>query len=103
MIEVRLTEEQANRIKHSPDLIRLCDPHGHLLGLFKPEVTEEALAELKRRAKSPGPWYTGDQINRRLDALQEERDRAGRLDESRVVEILQRMDEIDPGEMRSGA
>ena len=103
MIEVRLTEEQANRIKQSPDLVRLCDPHGHLLGLFRPEITEAALAELKRRARSPGPWYTGDQLNRRLDALQEERDRAGRLDDNRVADILKHMDETDPGEMRSGA
>ncbi|MFO0968795.1 MAG: hypothetical protein U0793_24840 [Gemmataceae bacterium] len=101
MIELRLTEEQAGIVRRAPDTVRLCGPDGQLLGLITPVLTDEFVAELKRRARSPGPWYSSEQTDRRLDALEEERKKTGRLDERRMNEILAHFDRIDPGKMRA--
>ena len=66
----------------------------------EPELTPEMIAELKRRAESPGPWYWGEQVQARLRALQEEWDRTGGFDEVYMREFLARLDKADPGHMR---
>ncbi len=64
-----------------------------------PELTPEMIAELKRRAASPGPFFTGEQIQARLKALEEEWDRTGGFDEEYVRQFLARLDTADPGHM----
>jgi hypothetical protein len=65
-----------------------------------PKLTPEMIAELKRRAASPGPWYTSAQVQARLRALQEEWDRTGGFDEAYLREFLARLNAADPGHMR---
>ena len=77
------------------------DPDGKEWGRLEPRPTGEEIAELKRRAASPGPWYTGAQVQGRLQALQEEWDRSGGFDEAYALEFLKRLNDADPGHMRS--
>jgi len=65
-----------------------------------PEFTPEEIAEFKRRAASPGPFFTGEQVQDRLRALQEEWVRMGGFDHVYMKAFLARLDAADPGHMR---
>ncbi|MBL8800244.1 MAG: hypothetical protein JNM56_40560 [Planctomycetia bacterium] len=101
MVQVILTEEQTRRLKQSWETVQLCDPQGSIICTVQPEMTPEFIAELKRRAASPGPWFTGAQVQARLRALQEEWDRTGGFDHAHMQTILARLDEADPGHFRA--
>jgi uncharacterized protein YmfQ (DUF2313 family) len=100
MPELILTAEQAGAIAGALGPVVVRDPNGQVLGHLEPKLTPEAIAELKRRAASPGPWFTGSQVQARLQALQEEWDRTGGFDEKYMREFLARLDEADPGHFR---
>jgi hypothetical protein len=100
MPELILTQEQADLVAKAFGPLPVRDPNGVVLGRLEPELTPEKIAELKRRAASPGPWYTGDQVRARLRALQEEWDRTGGFDEAHLHKFLERLDAEDPGRMR---
>jgi uncharacterized protein YmfQ (DUF2313 family) len=101
MVQVILTEEQVRLMREALGKpVQLCDPTGKVLVQIEPEMNQEFIAELKRRAASPGPWYTGEQVQARLRALQEEWDRTGGFDEAYMRDFLQRLDAADPGHMR---
>jgi uncharacterized protein YmfQ (DUF2313 family) len=95
-----LTEEQATVIASAREPVQVCDPAGKVLATIKPAFTAEELAEARRRVASPGPWYTSQQVQARLKALQEEWDRTGGFDEAHLREFLARLDAADPGHMR---
>src|SRR5262249_58147988 len=92
MPELILTDEQARVVTQSFVLITVRDRGGRVLGRLEPELSPELVAELKRRAASPGPVYTGEQVQARLRALQEEWDRTGGFDEQHMREFLARLD-----------
>jgi uncharacterized protein YmfQ (DUF2313 family) len=100
MADLVLTEEQAKIVAQAHGPLTVRDVRGNLLGRLEPELTAEMIAELKRRARSPGPRYTGAQVQARLQALQEEWDRTGGFDKAYMHEFLKRLDETDPGHMR---
>ncbi len=77
------------------------DAKEKIIGHLEPELTPELIAELKRRARSPGPWFTGTQVQARLRALQEEWERMGPFDEARMKKILAELDATDPGHIRT--
>jgi hypothetical protein len=67
---------------------------------FPPEVIEaarggrvvwEMVEECKRRLASDGPWYTGEQVEADLRALQAEWDRTGGFDETYMYAFLERL------------
>jgi hypothetical protein len=64
-----------------------------------PEISPEMIQELKRRAATPGPRYTGAQVQARLRALQEEWDRTGGFDLAHMQDVLKRLNDADPGRM----
>ncbi len=99
--ELILTEEQAKIVAQALGPVAVRDSNGKVLGHIEPKPTPEMIAELKRRAASPGPFYTGEQVQARLRALQEEWDRIGGFDEAYMQEFLARLDAVDPGHMRS--
>ena len=87
-----LTEEQAQLVAQARAAIPVHDHQGKVVGYLEPtELTPQELAELKRRAKSPGPRYTGGQVQARLRALQEEWDRKGGFDPAYMQEFLDRL------------
>jgi hypothetical protein len=101
MVQVVLTEEQARLLEQKAcESVQLCDPTGRVVRTVPPKYTAEQIAEFKRRAASPGPWYTGQQVQARLQALQEEWDRTGGFDEDYMREFLDRLNAADPGHMR---
>jgi hypothetical protein len=101
MPELILTDEQARIVTQAMGPVSVRDAKGTMLGRIEPTLTPEMIAELKRRARSPGPWYTGEQVQARLRALQEEWDRTGGFDEAHMLELLKRLDAADPGHTRS--
>jgi len=100
MGELILTEEQAKIIAAACGPVSVRDQQGNLVGCLEPTLTPELIAELKRRAASPGPFFTGTQVQSRLRALHEEWDRLGGFDEAHMHELLARLDAADPGHMR---
>lgn len=100
MPELILTDEQAALVSQALEPIAVLDKKGVVLGQIQPRLVSETIAELKRRAASPGPWYTGTQVQTRLRALQEEWDRKGGFDERYMSEFLQRLNAEDPGQTR---
>lgn len=125
MVLLRLTEEQAEQLRQAlSQPVQLCDPRGEVLGWVEPvhqknseplelcdssgavvgrfetPLTKEYVAQLKKKARSAGPWYTGEQVQRRLQALQAERERIGDFDEAHMRDLLKRLNGEDPGHMR---
>ena len=100
MLQLVLTDEQAKIVTQAFGPVSVLDATGKVLGRLEPRLTPEMIAELKRRAASPEPWYTGAQVQSRLQALQEEWDRTGGFDEAYMHEFLKRLDATDPGHMR---
>ncbi len=100
MVRISLTQEQVRRIWNHLEPVQLCDPQGTVVCTLEPDSSKGFLAELKRRAASPGPWYTGEQVQARLQALQAEWDRTGGFDEDYMREFLARLNEANPGHMR---
>ncbi len=100
MVQIMLSEEQVRRVRQLLEAVQLCDPEGKVVCTLNPEHSKEFIAELKRRAASPGPWYTGDQVQARLRALHEEWNRTGGFDEVYMREFLARLDDEDPGHKR---
>lgn len=101
MQQIILTDEQAKVVTSALNPVAVCDGKGRILGTITPIWTEKDIVEAKRRAASSGPWYTGKQVQARLQALQQEWDRTGGFDEKYMHEFLQRLDAADPGHMRS--
>ena len=100
MSELILTEEQANIVASASGPIPVRDTKGRILGHLEPKLTSEIIAELMQRAESPGPWYTGEQVQARLRALQDEWDRTGGFDSDYMYKFLASLDQKDPGHMR---
>jgi hypothetical protein len=100
MPELILTAEQTQVVIKSLGPVTVRDANGNVLGHLELPLTPEMIAELKRRAASPGPFFTGAQVQARLRALQEEWDRTGGFDEAYLEQFLARLDAADPGHMR---
>jgi uncharacterized protein YmfQ (DUF2313 family) len=100
MTKLILTEEQVRILIEALEAVQVCDPAGRVLTTIEPGLSAGILAEVKKRAASPGPWYTGAQVQARLRALQEEWDRTGGFDEAYLHAFLDRLNAADPGHMR---
>jgi hypothetical protein len=62
----------------------------------EPNFTPEQIAEMRRRARAPGPVYSGQQIMDRLRAWEEEWQRTGGFDAEYLKAFRARQDEDDP-------
>ena len=77
MVIINLTPEQAQLMQNTQEEIYLHDPLGKTLGYVKKlpketSITAEEIEEYRRRAKSPGPWYTFEEVLAKLKALEAE-------------------------------
>jgi hypothetical protein len=102
MVQITLTDEQAKLVA-ALDAVRVPDPRGNVLGHIEPVLTPVMIAELKPRAREPGPRYTGEQVQARLRALEDEWQNTGGFDEACIREFLNRLNARDPGHTRPGA
>ncbi|HEV3236620.1 MAG TPA: hypothetical protein VGZ25_06500 [Gemmataceae bacterium] len=100
MTQLILTEEQASLLRQALEPLQLCDPQGNVLRTLEPAESQEVIAELKRRAASPGPRYSGDQVQARLLALESEWNRTGGFDKTYLLDFLGRLNQADPGHTR---
>ena len=98
MSELILTAEQALVVRQAKDkTIKVRDPAGKLVAEITPEWHQEFIGELKRRAASRGPWFTGAQVQAHLKALDEEWARTGGFDQAYMRAFLDRLRQADPG------
>ena len=58
MPEVILTEDQVRIVAESFGPVIVRDPSGNELGRLEPKPSPKEIAELKRRAASPGPFFS---------------------------------------------
>jgi hypothetical protein len=100
MPQIVLTDEQVRTIEQANELVMVTDSRGNAYTPIRLELTAEQVAELKRRAATPGPTYTSDQVRRRLQALQAEWDRTGGFDHAYRREFMKKLDETDPPQIR---
>ena len=100
MPELILTPEQVRVLATAYAPVPVKDPGGTVVGHIDPVLTPEKVAELKRRAASPGPWYTGAQVQARLQDLEAEWERTGGFDAAHAQSLLKRLNEQDPGHVR---
>jgi hypothetical protein len=102
MKRIVLNDEQMKVLAEAQNQVEVRDSGGHFVGFLRlVEITPAEIEEAKRRLASPGPWYTGEQVQARLQALEQEWDRTGGFDEAYMHEFLKRLDAADPGHMRS--
>jgi uncharacterized protein YmfQ (DUF2313 family) len=99
--KIKLTADQVQLVCRATSSIQVCDPQGKVLGTADPALFPEFIAELKRRAAAPGPFFTSAQVRSRLLALQAEWDRIGGFDENYLHEFLAKLDAADPGHFRN--
>lgn len=96
-----LNDEQMKVLSEAKKQVEVRDGGGRLVGYLQfVGFTEAEVEAAKRRADSPGPWYTGDQVQARLQALEREWERTGGFDETYMREFLKSLDDADPGHMR---
>jgi hypothetical protein len=96
MAEIVLTEEQAAIYRQANEPVKVRDTNGIMLGTLDPGLTPEFIAEMKRRAKAPGPRYTGAHVQRMLQFLDKAWEREGPFDASRMRELLVQFRAQDP-------
>jgi hypothetical protein len=68
-----------------------------------PALTPEQIAEMTRRARGPGPFYSGDFVIARLRALEQEWERTGGLDAEQLKAFRAKLDEEYPPHYRVSA
>src|SRR5438067_184327 len=96
MAEIVLTEEQTKQLAGRPIPVVVKDATGRVIGQFEAAPSPEWIAEMKRRAASPGPWYSSKAVTAMLDALQTERDRIGPFDAAYAAEFVRKLEEAEP-------
>src|SRR5262245_59644108 len=96
MPEIMLTEEQAKQLAGTVARVEVKDNFGRVIGYVDPLPTPEFIAEMKRRAATPGPRYSGAAVRAMLDALQAERDRIGPFSAEYAKEFVARLEQSDP-------
>ncbi len=67
--------------------------------IFSPEE----IAEARKRLRSPGPFYFGEQVQDHLRALEQEWERTGGFDTEYLKAFLARLAEEDPPHYRVSA
>ena len=98
MPEIVLTEEQLKQLGSRPIPVVLKSPAGQVVGHLDPLPSPEFIAELKRRAATPGPRYSSASVTAMLDALQAERDRIGPFSAAYALDFVRRLEASDPEE-----
>jgi hypothetical protein len=69
MTQIILTDQQAAALLASDGQVRLCDADGKTVGLAQLVFTAAQLAEIRRRAREAGVWYTTEEVLAHLESL----------------------------------
>lgn len=74
MTTISVPRSVAEALAKAKGLISVVDEYGNLLGSFSPaataaeELSPEQIADIKRRLRGSGPWYTTEQVLAFIDA-----------------------------------
>jgi hypothetical protein len=70
MIQVVLSDEQANAVRDALEGVELRDRCGELIGYVSPPLSRAVVEESRRRLHSNGPWYTTQEVLAHLNSLE---------------------------------
>lgn len=88
MTQIILTTDQAKLYHQAKEPVQICDTQGQVLGTLPPVFSAEFIADLKRRAASPGPWYSGEDLRAMFRLLENTWTKEGGFDDSRLKVIM---------------
>ena len=88
MTQIVLNPDQVNLYHQAKEPVQVCDPQGKILGILPPDYSAEFIAELKRRAAAPGPWYSGDEVQAMFQFLEDAWSKEGGFDDARRKELM---------------
>jgi hypothetical protein len=88
MTQIVLTPDQVELYHQAREPVQVCDTEGNVLGTLPPDCSAEFIQEQKRRAASPGPWYSGDDVQAMFRMLDETWSKEGGLDNARLKQLL---------------
>lgn len=69
MLEIVVTDEQVKIITDAKGPVKVVDAAGHVLGIIvhsPRDETPEEIEAMKRRARTPGPVYTTEEVIKHL-------------------------------------
>jgi len=69
MTQVVLNQEQSAIVAKSLVPVQVCSPSGEVLGIIEPAVTQEEIAEARRRLASDQPRYRTPEVIEYLESL----------------------------------
>jgi hypothetical protein len=70
MLQIVLTDEQANVVATALKPVQLCDPQGNVLAVIPPTWTEADIAEAKRRLAANERRYSTAEVLAYLKSLE---------------------------------
>ncbi len=88
MPQITLTPEQATLFHQSKEPVAVCDTNGKIIGVLPPDYSVEFIADLKRRANSGGPWYSGAEVQSMFQFVEAAEKREGILSKDRVDSLV---------------
>jgi hypothetical protein len=88
MTKIVLTPDQASLYHQAKEPVQICDTQGTVLCTLAPVLSAEFIAEQKRRAASPGPWYSGEDVQAMFRFLEDAWKKEGAFDDSRLHQLL---------------
>jgi hypothetical protein len=88
MTQIILTPDQLKLYHQAKEPVQVCDNEGKVLATVMPDHSAEFIAEMKRRAASPGPWFTQGDIQAMFRFLEDAEAKEGKLDEQRLRILL---------------
>jgi hypothetical protein len=69
MSQLILSQEQSQIVAKSLVPVQVCSPSGEVLGVIEPAVTEEDVAEARKRLASDQPRYRTAEVLEYLESL----------------------------------
>lgn len=88
MTQIILTPDQMKLYHQAKEPLQVCDTEGKVLATVMPDHSAEFIAEMKRRAASPGPWFTQDDIQAMFRMLEETEAKEGKIDKARLDSLM---------------
>jgi hypothetical protein len=88
MTQIVLSPDQAKLYHQATAPVQVCDPHGKVLGTLPPGYSAEFIAEQKRRAASPDPWYSGDDVQAMFRSLEAAELKEGSINDARLKQLV---------------
>jgi hypothetical protein len=70
MLQIVLTDEQANVVATALKPVQVCDAKGNILGTIPPKWTEHDIEEALKELETNQVWHTTEQVLAHLQSLE---------------------------------